>query len=1520
MTLDRCQRRKKMMGRGADGGCGTEERPCRPVSRVPGRNPTSQTEDVKKCISLDIDFFSQARKALCERSPYDVPENGSVSALDSPTLPSRLASFLKQSDSRKRHKKSHSSADKKSSRQSEKARGGNIWAETEEYFKDLALPDIDTLFQLSSHGSLAARKSFFIPYVDKDRTANVTLSANVGVELQLKTGPSCGDTVTLEFDNANCVAKEDANGVAKEDVKEDSVHLMEIDNAGAKEEKETSTLDLSSGTDWLLGSRSRVLLTSERPSKKRKLLGSDAGLEKLLLFPPCDSRSFLCHFCCTGDTGNESNKLIICSSCKVSAHQKCYGVQNIVDGSWLCSWCKQKKDCSDSLKPCVLCPKQGGALKPIQKSLENEESTEFAHLFCSLWMPEVYVEDLTKMEPIINLRGIKETRRKLVCNVCKVKYGVCVRCSHGTCRTSFHPMCAREARHRMEVWGKYGCDNVELRAFCLKHSDVQDQSRSQQLGDPCVPGSDSSFANHLPGVLPMNKTQKLKLGLKNGDRIAMHIETPDNSSGRSGDTESWNGELLDTIANAGVAPECDAHQLIDVGLMKRSKTEDINLSDSQNLALILKLIDLGKVNVKDIASEIGISPDSLSEKLADDNLAPDLQCQIVKWLREHAYMGTSERKLLVKIKSLISSRDGGGAADISEDVVLSEDDMTDPVAVKSVPPRRRTKNNIRILRDKKVTCSSDENLGGNGIVTVDCRDEHLQGISEDSSKTSISDATEKSLTKPDGVKESLVGHSPKCKGGQADPPNQSISKRCHLEEAAASEKNMSGNSDQGNPVCSFLNPVEPDKGKPICSIVNPVLPGLIKDDGFPGLYVHPYIEKLFTMQSLMLSNSKNSLNGGKEDVFREFDGAGERDVSRREASCNASICCNHHGQQSKCNDMICKSDPLDLKQLDRAENMGVLELSPEDEVEGEIIYYQHRLLGKVVTTDCLTDNLVHRVAKTLPDQVESARQQRWDAVLVNQYLHELKEAKKQGRKERKHKEAQAVLAAATAAAAASSRSSSSRKDVLEDPGHHENMLKLNNSSGRAGVSSQPIPWAKEKLSKVAGPKSSSDKYSDFIQSVSDISKEHPRSCDICRRSEMMLNPILVCSSCKVAVHSDCYCNVKESTGPWCCELCAELLSSRSPGAPSVNFWDKPLPVAECALCGGTTGAFRKSVDGQWVHAFCAEWVLESSFRRGQVNPVQGMETVSKGIDVCCICRRKHGVCIKCSYGHCQTTFHPSCARSSGFFMNVKGGGGKCQHKAYCEKHSLEQRAKAETQRHRIEEFRQMKQTRVELERLRLLCERIIKREKLKRELVLCSHEILACKRDHVTRSVLVHSPFLLPEVSSESATTSLKAHTDGGYKSYSEAVQRSDDVTVDSTLSVRHGVKVPVSMDTDQRTDDSSTSQNLFTPKPTERLSFSGKQIPHRYSLASGNLLDSGGWSSSSRKHIETFEKELVMTSDEASMKNSRLPKGYCYVPVDRLPKEEINPAASGGSVPYLSDCKNRVAEVMAEVEGSVLG
>lgn len=126
--------------------------------------------------------------------------------------------------------------------------------------------------------------------------------------------------------------------------------------------------------------------------------------------------------------------MIVCSSCKVAVHLNCYGVQGDVMESWLCSRCKYKTDSEDSVKQaCLLCPKKDGALKPVDvDGVESSGSVvQFAHLFCSLWMPEVYIEDLKKMEPIMNVKAIKGTRRKLLCKLCKLKCGACVHCSHG---------------------------------------------------------------------------------------------------------------------------------------------------------------------------------------------------------------------------------------------------------------------------------------------------------------------------------------------------------------------------------------------------------------------------------------------------------------------------------------------------------------------------------------------------------------------------------------------------------------------------------------------------------------------------------------------------------------------------------------------------------------------------------------------------------------------------------------------------------------------------------------------------------------------------------------------------------------------------------------------------------------------------------------------------------------------------------------------------------------------------------
>lgn len=387
----------------------------------------------------EIDYLSQARKALSERSPFDVAEETSTSA--ALTLPSGLAGLLnRQTDNRRRPKKSHSGGHKRKSStraNQKKPEDSNIWIETEEYFRDLTLADIDFLFEFSRTSSLASQ-DFSIPLLGNVPTCNAVRSYS---ENEMEPAPKVSVGVSGEDEKkGDLVVSEDAKKVGEAVESEDGLLVIEaIDDAAVEQpcpqdDRNQDSSDSAISLEWFLGRRNKLSLTSERPSKKRRLLGGEAGLEKVIMSCPCDESQPFCHYCGRGDTGSDSNRLIVCAACKMAVHRKCYGVHEGVDEAWLCSWCKQMGDVDESVNPCVLCPKKGGALKPVYSSVKGAGSAAFVHLFCSLWMPEVYIDDMEKMEPVMNVGEVKETRKKLVCSVCKSKCGACVRCSHGMFR------------------------------------------------------------------------------------------------------------------------------------------------------------------------------------------------------------------------------------------------------------------------------------------------------------------------------------------------------------------------------------------------------------------------------------------------------------------------------------------------------------------------------------------------------------------------------------------------------------------------------------------------------------------------------------------------------------------------------------------------------------------------------------------------------------------------------------------------------------------------------------------------------------------------------------------------------------------------------------------------------------------------------------------------------------------------------------------------------------------------------
>lgn len=442
----RCHRRRKSMagGRGAaeakkiDSNCNSPN--LKPeITEKPSHSP--KITKVPPTSTVELDLYTQARKALSFRSPFDSEDSQAPPAFVSSanSLPSGVSHLLsRQSDSRKRHKKLHSSAENKSSTPG-RSRGSNFWIEAEEFFRELTLEDVERLDRVSSVGSSSNEKCFLIPSLNNDD--NLCYRYDTINRMLARTSEK--DSLSLENGvelNTNGKLEQEENGPCSMDVDDDEVETKQLEineeNNGEKRLKGDKVSTSFSGVEWLLGSRSKIYLASERPSKKRKLLGRDAGLEKLLVARPVEALESVCHYCSYGDVGDPLNFLIKCCSCGMVVHQRCYGVQEDVDSSWLCSWCKWKNVVDLSTEtPCLLCPKQGGALKPVRErgfGSDNAESkVEFAHLFCCQWMPEVYLENTRTMEPIMNMDELKDTRRKLICYLCKVKYGACVRCSNG---------------------------------------------------------------------------------------------------------------------------------------------------------------------------------------------------------------------------------------------------------------------------------------------------------------------------------------------------------------------------------------------------------------------------------------------------------------------------------------------------------------------------------------------------------------------------------------------------------------------------------------------------------------------------------------------------------------------------------------------------------------------------------------------------------------------------------------------------------------------------------------------------------------------------------------------------------------------------------------------------------------------------------------------------------------------------------------------------------------------------------
>lgn len=145
---------------------------------------------------------------------------------------------------------------------------------------------------------------------------------------------------------------------------------------------------------------------------------------------------------------------VFCDKCNICVHQACYGITSIPSGPWLC------RTCSLNITPkCELCPNKGGAMKA------TKSGKLWAHVSCALWIPEVSIGCVEKMEPITKIQCIPSSRWNLLCVLCKDRVGSCIQCSVKTCKVAYHVTCAfkRGLEMRAIIEDENADDGVQLR-------------------------------------------------------------------------------------------------------------------------------------------------------------------------------------------------------------------------------------------------------------------------------------------------------------------------------------------------------------------------------------------------------------------------------------------------------------------------------------------------------------------------------------------------------------------------------------------------------------------------------------------------------------------------------------------------------------------------------------------------------------------------------------------------------------------------------------------------------------------------------------------------------------------------------------------------------------------------------------------------------------------------------------------------------------------------------------------------
>lgn len=234
----------------------------------------------------------------------------------------------------------------------------------------------------------------------------------------------------------------------------------------------------------------RIPKPNPKPPQTHRPRSSSAAAVNGETAGPGEEQDSRCTICDDGDCEN-SNAIVFCDGCDLAVHQECYGVPFIPEGQWLCRKCQL---IGRGTVNCIFCPNTEGAFKQTTTS-------KWAHLLCSIWIPEVSLGNPTLMEPITDIEKVPRSRWKLLCYICRQRMGASIQCSNKNCFVAFHVTCARRARLYLKMKAGHGTpavmDSQLLKAFCDKH--VPPEWRHEHDTDAATADAIEYYRNTMQG-------------------------------------------------------------------------------------------------------------------------------------------------------------------------------------------------------------------------------------------------------------------------------------------------------------------------------------------------------------------------------------------------------------------------------------------------------------------------------------------------------------------------------------------------------------------------------------------------------------------------------------------------------------------------------------------------------------------------------------------------------------------------------------------------------------------------------------------------------------------------------------------------------------------------------------------------------------------------------------------------------------------------------------------------------------